>query len=392
MKILVIPYNLLAHYLRSIELVKIIDIEAEILFLKSAKYDNFVETNGYKLTKDSLNTYNAVIKKSEAFDFSWINEKSVKETVYNLIDIIKTEKPDYILGDTYLGLRIAAEYCKTPLISILNAYLTHYYDDIRPVPHNHQANIFKPKLSKSAWEKIVRTVEKQTLRKVHSPFRKIRKQLELKPYNDLLDEFAGDQNLICDDPNIFPSKTLPYNYKYCGPLLYSCHKHNNKLLNFLKQNSYKKTILISMGSTGKISNLGKLNTFFWDKYNVVITGLKKEEQKANIYYTDFINFQETIQFIDLLICHGGNGTMYQAISNAIPTIAIPTIFEQEWNTYRFEKFNLCKVWFFENDIKLLEEMIENSISEGKNNETILHTYNTEIIKQNFYQFLKQTNQ
>ncbi|MDD4149113.1 MAG: glycosyltransferase [Bacteroidales bacterium] len=358
-KILVTPYNLLAHYLRSIELVKGINFDADIVFLKSGKYDNYVKSNGYKLTKDTLNTYDTVIEKAESFDFSWINKKSVTQTVEALIKIIKNEKPDYIIGDTYLGLRIAAEYCKTPLISILNAYLTHFYNDLRPVPHTHRANTFKPKVSEKTWNKIVRTVEKRTLRKVHTPFRKIRQKLNLKQYNDLFDEFAGDQNIICDDPDIFPSTNLPNNYKYCGPLLYSCIKKDNKLLNFLKLDNRKKSILISMGSTGKITSVGDLTNPFWLNYNIIITGEIEEKQVGNIYYTDFINFDETSHLIDLLICHGGNGTMYQAINSNIPTIAIPTIFEQEWNIYRFEKLAYCKIWYAEENIKNLYKLIEN---------------------------------
>ncbi|MDD2634582.1 MAG: glycosyltransferase [Bacteroidales bacterium] len=373
MKILVTPYNLLAHYLRSIELVKKINMDADIVFLKSGKYDNYVKSNGYKLTENTLNTYDTVIEKAESFDFSWINKKSVNQTVEALIDIIKNEKPDYIIGDTYLGLRIAAEHCKTPLISILNAYLTHYYNDLRPVPHTHKAISFKPKVSEKTWNKIVRTVEKMTLRKVHTPFRKIRQKLNLKQYNDLFDEFAGDHNIICDDPDIFPSTNLPNNYKYCGPLLYSCTKQNNKLLNFLKLHNSKKTILISMGSTGNTSNVGDLSNSFWQNFNIICTGAIEEKQTENIYYTDFINFDKVSHFIDLLICHGGNGTIYQAINSKIPTIAIPTIFEQEWNIYRFEKLSYCKVWYPEDNIKNLYKLIEEMTLENT-----LNTKNTKL--------------
>ncbi|MDD2386128.1 MAG: glycosyltransferase [Bacteroidales bacterium] len=371
MKILVAPYNLLAHYLRSIALVKNIPNNAEIVFLKSGRYDNFVTANGYKLTQNTLNTYSTVIEKAASFDFSWINKKSVNRTVNELIEIIKTEKPDYIIGDTYLGMKIAAEYCNITLISIFNAYLTHHYNDLRPTPHNHKANKFKSKLSEKSWNTIVRTVEKLTLRKVHSPFRKIRRKLKLKQYRDLFDEFTGDKNILCDDPEIFPSIKLPDNYQYCGPLLYSYNVTNQQLLNFLSKDKTRKTILISMGSTGKITNIGDLKNYFWLNYNIVITGAKEGKQTENIYYTDFINFDETSHLIDLIICHGGNGTMYQAINKNIPAIAIPTIFEQEWNIHRFEKLSLCKVWYAEQDIKNLYTLIESLTSTNTLNPNII---------------------
>ena len=367
MKILVAPYNLLAHYLRCIELVKNISIDAEIIFLKSGKYDSFVQNSGFKTLSETTKTYDAVIEKAESFDFSWINHKSVTNTVESLIHIIETEKPDFIIGDTYLGLRIAARYCKTPLISVFNAYLTHHYNDIRPVPHTHKANKYKPRLSQASWERIIRTVEKLTLRKVHKPFRKIRRSFNLEVYTDLLDEFAGDYNLLCDDPEIFPSKHLPNNYKYCGPLLYSCHDHNHNLLQFLENNKQRETILITMGSTGKLSSLGNLTDTFWQNYNIIITGAEEDKTEHNIYYTTFLNFDDFAPLIDLVICHGGNGTMYQAINKNIAIIAVPTIFEQEWNTYRFEKLDFCKIWYPNSNLTQLYKLVKSQIENHKNN-------------------------
>ncbi|PLX06739.1 MAG: hypothetical protein C0596_13600 [Marinilabiliales bacterium] len=345
MKILVIPYNLLAHYLRCIALVNKIELPADITFLKSGKYDNFVEQNNYKLTNEALNSYSTAIDKSESFDFTWINNESVSDTVNSLINIIKSENPDYIIGDTFLGLRVAAEYCRIPLISILNAYLTHFYKGHRPVPHNHRANLFKAGVPKLAWHRILKSVEKQTLRNVHKPFRQIRKELHLNEYKDLFDEFAGAYNLLCDDPYIFPSVNLPAKTDYCGPLLYQYNSSNPKLLEFLENRRNKKNILITMGSTGKTSSVGDLKNEFWSDYNIILTGAPKDEQKDNIYYTNFINYDEVANHLDLIICHGGNGTVYQAINYNVSVIAIPRIFDQEWNAYRFKELSICKVWF-----------------------------------------------
>ncbi len=364
-------------------MVKNITHNAEIIFLKSGRYDQFVTANGYKLTKNTLNTYSTVLEKAASFDFSWINKKSVNQTVNEFIDIINIEKPDYIIGDTYLGLKIAAEYCNIKLISILNAYLTHHYNELRPTPHNHKANVFKPKLSEKSWNTIVRTVERLTLRKVHTPFRKIRRKLKLKQYRDLFDEFTGDQNILCDDPIIFPSRKLPEHYQYSGPLLYSNNVTNKQLVNFLSKDKTKKTILISMGSTGKITNVGDLKNSFWFNYNIVITGAKEEKETENIYYTDFVNFDKLQHLIDLMICHGGNGTMYQAVHKNIPAIAIPTIFEQEWNIYRFEKLSLCKVWYAEQDIKDLYNLIESQTHTHKPDKIKLQTNHNSIINDVF---------
>lgn len=37
---------------------------------------------------------------------------------------------------------------------------------------------------------------------------------------------------------------------------------------------------------------------------------------------------------DLVVCHGGNGTIYQAMQHGVPIIGIPTMHDQEFNLDR----------------------------------------------------------
>ncbi|WP_423246048.1 glycosyltransferase, partial [Lactobacillus delbrueckii] len=38
-----------------------------------------------------------------------------------------------------------------------------------------------------------------------------------------------------------------------------------------------------------------------------------------------------------MICHGGNGSLYQALQAGIPILCHPSNFEQEWNLQGLEK-------------------------------------------------------
>jgi UDP-N-acetylglucosamine:LPS N-acetylglucosamine transferase len=44
--------------------------------------------------------------------------------------------------------------------------------------------------------------------------------------------------------------------------------------------------------------------------------------------------------VDILICHGGNGTVYQALSHGVPLLFFPGNFEQEWNIQRIIEMGL----------------------------------------------------
>ena len=43
---------------------------------------------------------------------------------------------------------------------------------------------------------------------------------------------------------------------------------------------------------------------------------------------------------DVVVCHGGNGTIYQALSNGAPVIGLPEFHDQEFNMQRVEALGL----------------------------------------------------
>jgi UDP:flavonoid glycosyltransferase YjiC (YdhE family) len=170
--------------------------------------------------------------------------------------------------------------------------------------------------------------------KIHAPFRKVRKKLGLSKLNYFLEELEGDFNLICDLPSFFPQKKLPQNYEFIGPLFYQGSDEEEKeILDFLGNGHLN--ILVSMGSTGNWKNLNLLlDTVFRDARIVISGNLSKTICGDNILSKAFVNHSQIMDRVDILICHGGNGTVYQALSHSVPLLFFPGNFEQEWNIQR----------------------------------------------------------
>lgn len=244
---------MLSHYLRSIKFACILSqhFDVEITFLRSLHYNHFVDNKGFKTSSTGISFFKNVIQSAAQFNFSWINLKSVKQTVDELLRIVEDEKPDILITDTFLGAKIVAEKLNIPHIALLNAYATNYYAAFRDVPHHHQGNRLKKYVSQQQWERIVKTIENITLKQVHSPFRIIRKQWQLAAVHNLFDEFTGITNLLCDDKEIFPLHGKPNNFHYIGPLLYECNQHDIELEQFIKHNQRKPIIYVTSGSSGK---------------------------------------------------------------------------------------------------------------------------------------------
>ncbi len=51
----------------------------------------------------------------------------------------------------------------------------------------------------------------------------------------------------------------------------------------------------------------------------------------NFYVTRYLPGSQMVKRCDLVICHGGNSTVYQALTAGVPVIAVPTHMDQRLN-------------------------------------------------------------
>jgi len=176
-------------------------------------------------------------------------------------------------------------------------------------------------------------------RKIHAPFRKVRKKLKLSRLHYFLEELEGDYNLICDLPSFFPQKKLPENYEYIGPLFYRDNKKETEIHDFLAKGNPR--ILVSVGSTGSWKNLNALLDPIFNDTKIIVSGnIGNTIHSDNIITTEFLNHTDIMNSVDIVISHGGNGTAYQALAYKVPLLFFSGNFEQEWNIQRIIELGL----------------------------------------------------
>lgn len=382
-RILVFPFNLLSHYLRCIELVKKINPSIEIIFAGSERYNNWIIEAGYKTF--TYNDYDAdhVIKCAEKFDFSWINTSEVERMYLQQYSIIKSYKPDLVIGDAANTLRMASEASNVKMIALMNAYMSPYYARTRRLPEIHPAYKYSKKLPENIFDQITNFAEKIAFKLVHKPFKKVRKKYKLCKKNNFLDELQGDLNLICDLHEIFPLNKTPDNFLIIEPLFYKSRAQKSVNINQYISTT-KPNILITLGSTGNHEFIELLNDSIFSEFNFIITGLKERVlNKSYVICIPFIDNNHLLPNVDLTICHGGNGTIYQSLSHGVPVVGITNIFEQDYNMQALEELsigikcskNISKIGLYnaiKNGIKLKNSKMTNQI-QIKINEAITRT-------------------
>jgi len=339
--ILFFPFDLLSHYTRSIQLAKSIHDKYDIYFCSSEKYNDQIVEAGFGIFNCETFDPQVVLEDSSKFKFSWLNYENLKRVFQSQVKIIKKLSPVIVIGDTAPTLKMAAEYTKTTYISIMNGYMSKYYALTRKVSKDHLAAKFQKDLPKALFNKMTRTGEQVAFHLIQRSFNRLRKENNLKKFKMYLDELEGDYNIICDDEEMFPQKMMPENYKIIGPLYYRSDKKEPEIEEIIVNG--KLNILANVGSSGDLKLFSFLKNDYFQNYNIIVTGEKNNKLLGkNIFNYKFINNSAILDKIDLVLSHGGNGTIYQSLAYGVPLICATSIFEQEWNVQRIEELNYGK--------------------------------------------------
>lgn len=244
----------------------------------------------------------------------------IEQWVQAELALLKELRPVAILDDGRLTGGISAALAGLPRISITNAYVTPYAVNgllERPLP---------------GLPSILRPGTEQ-------PYNQVRQKYGLPPLDNALFLFSGDLNLLCDIPEYAPVRDAPAHYRYVGPLTWSKAETPAGWLDCLAPR--RPTLYFTMGSTGPTESFRVfIETFKGSTYQALITvgGRARLEDLTpappNFHLVRYAHGDGLADRADAVICHGGNGTTYQALRAGKPIVAWPQLADQWWNARR----------------------------------------------------------
>jgi UDP:flavonoid glycosyltransferase YjiC (YdhE family) len=333
---LVFPHNVMAHYLRCLQLAKHLQEYFTVGFLSSEEYNSFVEKAGFETFECAKFDAQRVLLDSNNFSFSWLNYSDICIIFQQQVEVLSKLKPVAVLGDTSPTLAMAAELKNVFHISLLNGYMTRLYANGRRIPSSYPLyKVFR--LLPGTLSGYLTTVGEQiSFYHIHRPFSKLRRRFRLDVRHSYLQEIEGNLNLICDLPEIFPQRNLPSGYQFIPPLFHQTNVARQVPTSAIDASN--RTILVTMGSTGNWQSVSFLNDQCFSKYNIVTAGDAQGVIRGNnVIAIPFIEDESLFEHSDLAICHGGNGTIYQCLSFGIPVLCQTANFEQEYNLDGIER-------------------------------------------------------
>jgi UDP:flavonoid glycosyltransferase YjiC (YdhE family) len=310
----------------------------EVIFQYSDKYSSFLQHHNIQQFHCKHLDADIILKHSEKFSFDWIHEDNLEDVLHDQIGVIRELKPDLVIGDAAWTLKMAAEKCRVNYYALLNSYLSPYYSEVRSLPEGHLANTYRGKLPEFIFNGMLKLGEYLAYKKYHRPFAKLRKKYGLRKLKMLPEELQGDKTLLCDDPVLFPTKETDVNHVTLGPVFYRNEKDEGEYI--FKENRHK-SIVICMGSSGNFDKISLFNSPLFSNFNFIVAGKKLMKNfPPNFAFQEFVNLDIALSKADLLICHGGNGTLYHGLKHQKPILAFPSHFEHVWNMQQIKKLGL----------------------------------------------------
>lgn len=340
-KILLMPNgHFLAHTSRALEIAKALhNMGHEVLFASDGDYMKLPRNHEFPVFSVKTLDINRILACSRKGRVNWYDSHLVKECVAADLELLEKIQPDLVLTSFWLTASTSCELAKIPLAVILNASWTNYYSArVKAPEHSAITNIIGSSLASA----IMPWFKELILRFDSQPLQKFRRQQGLSPRSNLFDIWQGDLNLIVDIPEYGPTKNLPPNFHYIGPIVWEPEIALPQW--FDRLDPQKKTLYITMGSTGNPHLFEQAIAIFGGSdYQCIMTTARLANLPnipENFFVTDYAPGSKIMEKSDLVICQGGNGTIYQAMSKGVPVIGIPTSHDQEFNLDRVEDLGL----------------------------------------------------
>lgn len=250
-------------------------------------------------------------------------------------EIITQFQPDLVIGDFRLSLLFSASKKNVKFLNITNIPWSPFAIYEVPVASHPMMKFFGVRIFDWIFHLFQPLIEKAIL----SGFNRLARENGRPPINTLKELYAcGDEVLYLDFDGMVPTKKMPRNHHCIGPVLFSMSGSSD--LDPLVLDTTKKSVLVSMGSSGNVKIVEPMvKSLLAAGLNVVVITANRFQLNLRapaLQIYDFLPYGKILHHFSLLISHGGSSSVYPALYAKIPTLMIPSNFDQFMASKIFE--------------------------------------------------------
>jgi MGT family glycosyltransferase len=344
MRILCMPYtHTFSHLIRPLAVAaKLRAMGHEVLFSGESSKTSYLERQNFEVLPLAEPNPEEIYGNIRAGKLRFIQEEELNRLIEADLELYKHAKPDLILADGRFSSAISAQIAGILHAAVVNVSSTEY----RAVPYVPFFDKI-PAPDGSAVRKLLdRTnlaLEMLVFDNVMAAFSKLSRRHQLRQKVTATNCLAGvDLTLMPDTPQYFPTRNLPANYRYVGPLNW---KMDTPTPEWWPPNDEGRPLLyLTMGTTGTPELFKAVyEALVGEPYHIVATTggqLEGFPPAENFQHADYIDGDLVLERSKMVICHGGNGTIMQALGQGVPVLGMPTIPDQAYNMRRVSALGL----------------------------------------------------
>ena len=347
MKVLAIPNaHALAHVSRLLEIAKVLrQAGHSVLFAGHGKYLQVAAADGFATRELPYIPEQRLVEVSRSQRlWEWFEETELEGFIEAELGLYDEWQPDLVLLDNRATARTSAEKAGLKTVAVLNVHMSNQ----RRVPFFSVGNLLNSdnfpgvrqldRLENASevllWDQLVMR-----------PLNRVRRKLGLKRLYGYQHE-QGDLSLLADIPQFNPVSRLPPMTRFVGPLTWHNDLPAPACLEQLRAD--RPTVYLALGSTSLEDLLGEqLHELSQGMQLVVATGAAIEpgrQSPEGVFLEQYVNTDQLLPHCDLVCCHGGNGTLYQALSHGLPAVVVATHQEQNYGGKRIQQLGLGRAF------------------------------------------------
>lgn len=308
--------------------------EYDILFSGSGPYMKFVEEAGFSWVETKTIPGDDYIRRSEENNlFGLYDKETVDYLVWVEDELQKKYKPDIIIRDFMReGAGIAAKknHVFDVLLEQINLGPNFKFDFM---PMNMEGFGTGKDID---YNRLICAMRKNISRNFHIKIC----ELGMQPTDRTVEGVEADLILIPDSKILYGAELISDKYKYIGPVLqFGQQREPEWIEEFI--NSSKKKIVITSGTTGRWDRINLYEeTFDLEKYSVAL--YTNGEKVPNGFFGGKFELNSIVKEADLFIHHGGLGSAYIGLSNAVPMISLYNDSEQQTTSVHLKKLGVAE--------------------------------------------------
>jgi UDP:flavonoid glycosyltransferase YjiC (YdhE family) len=247
-------------------------------------------------------------------------------------DLIRSIKPDLVIGDMRLSLPISAVLEHVPYAVIVNAYWSPYARRRSIIPSLPITRIIPPLLLGP----LYRLTENLAYSMHVGQMNRVRKDFGVPslPPDIRVMYTEGTHVLYADIPEFVPTWNLPAHHRYVGICQWVPPAAKPDWWDRMRADP-KPKVFVSLGSSGPLRvlpNLLKALSKLSVSTLLSTSGRPVPETAPHVYLADLLPFTATALEANVVVSHGGSGGLYPAIAAGTPVLGIPSNADQHLST------------------------------------------------------------